>query len=91
MEGIYFVYIGETIVETDWVWSDDINSDLYGEEFEVEYAYTEYCVEHITANGVEYFGNYHEHNLRDGRPYSRIAFSLEDALKGINVGSYIHI
>lgn len=89
MEGIYFVYIGETIVESDWIWSDDVDSDLYGEEFEVEYAYTECCVEHITANGVEYFGNRCEHNFREGRPYSRIAFSLEDAFKGISLGSYI--
>lgn len=86
MEGIYFVYPVKTTVDTYWVWSD-----LYGKEVEVEHTCTECCAEYITANGVEYFGNYHELDLRDRRQYSRIAFSLEDALKDINTESYIHI
>lgn len=80
MEGIFYIWIGGTIRSlTDYTWDDDPNSPTYGEEFCFRNVFTEYYIEYINDSGdIVKDGNYQITDLADGRPYTHIAFSLEE-------------
>lgn len=77
MEGIFYIWIGETYqISCDHTWDDDPDSPTYGEEFCFEVNKTEWYMESIIDGKLICDGEKH---LSHGRPYDHIAFSLKDA------------
>lgn len=85
MEGIFYIWIGQTIEsDIEWYWDCDEDSPVYGEEYGIQWIHTEWRLECITDdNDIICDGSYKQENLADGRPYNHIAFSYEDAMKFI--------
>lgn len=82
MEGIFYIWIGQTIEsDIEWYWDTDEDSPVYGDEYGIQWVHTEWYLECITSEGVSYDGCFQQEDLADGRPYNHIAFSYEDAMK----------